>query len=457
SLLQGATLTAFLEFITTFVRSSLPSKLTFESLLNKLSSPVYADAQSVLSRQSIHSYAALVAAVAASEDDQKNAVELGTKLAEQLSHGQATDSNRLFALITLGELGKRAPEIYATAKFKPEEIILSSFSSGNEDIKLAGSIALGTLIIGSLPAYLPFLLNQISTQPRRQYLLLHALKEVIAYEMAQPEVDAAFADQVDAVWEVLERHADCAEEGMRYTVVDGGGEGGLRVMELIFDLFQAHASSPSVNMRAAVVTSVKFMITVEKKPIDDVLDTMMSSLLSAAGDANLDVRHVALVVLNSAAHNKPDLIRNRLGEVMPVVYHETNVRQELIREVEMGPFKHSVDDGLDLRKSAFECMYTLLGSCIDRLDMQTFIAALENGLKDQHDIKLLSYLILAKIAALAPVVLATELTRVCDPLKAQLNVENKANAVKQELDKNEELKRAVLQPSSPSTKIPKAR
>ena len=34
----------------------------------------------------------------------------------------------------------------------------------------------------------------------------------------------------------------------------------------------------------------------------------------------------------------------------PQLYNETQKRKELIREVEMGPFKHEVDDGLDLRK-----------------------------------------------------------------------------------------------------------
>lgn len=56
-------------------------------------------------------------------------------------------------------------------------------------------------------------------------------------------------------------------------------------------------------------------------------------------------------------------------------------------QVEMGPFKHTVDDGLDIRKAAFECMYTLLDSCLDRLDIFEFLNHVEDGLKDHYDIK----------------------------------------------------------------------
>ena len=53
----------------------------------------------------------------------------------------------------------------------------------------------------------------------------------------------------------------------------------------------------------------------------------------------------------------------------------------------MGPFKHTVDDGLDLRKAAFECMYTLLETCLARLDIFEFLSQVENGLRDHYDIK----------------------------------------------------------------------
>ncbi len=74
----------------------------------------------------------------------------------------------------------------------------------------------------------------------------------------------------------------------------------------------------------------------------------------------------------------------------------------MIREVEMGPFKHTVDDGLDIRKAAFECMYTLLDSCLDRIDIFEFLNHVEDGLRDHYDIKMLTYLMLVRLSTLCP-------------------------------------------------------
>ena len=38
-------------------------------------------------------------------------------------------------------------------------------------------------------------------------------------------------------------------------------------------------------------------------------------------------------------------------------------------------------------QAAFECMYTLLDSCLDRLDIFEFLNHMEDGLKDHYDIK----------------------------------------------------------------------
>lgn len=66
----------------------------------------------------------------------------------------------------------------------------------------------------------------------------------------------------------------------------------------------------------------------------------------------------------------------------------------------MGPFKHTVDDGLDVRKAAFECMYTLLESCLDRLDIYEYLNHVEDGLKDHYDIRVTLSLVLLAVPSL---------------------------------------------------------
>lgn len=140
----------------------------------------------------------------------------------------------------------------------------------------------------------------------------------------------------------------------------------------------------------------------QPQTIDPLLKQNIGHFLKSLEDPDMNVRRVALVAFNSAAHNKPSLVRDLLDQILPKLYAETNVKKELIREVEMGPFKHKVDDGLDIRKAAFECMYTLLDSCLDRLDIFEFLNHLEMGLKDHYDIKMLTYLMVTRLAQLAP-------------------------------------------------------
>lgn len=58
-----------------------------------------------------------------------------------------------------------------------KNVILRSLSASSEELKSSASYALGGIAIGNLQAYLPFILQEIESQPKRQYLLLHSLKE----------------------------------------------------------------------------------------------------------------------------------------------------------------------------------------------------------------------------------------------------------------------------------------
>lgn len=47
-------------------------------------------------------------------------------------------------------------------------------------------------------------------------------------------------------------------------------------------------------------------------------------------------------------------------------------------------------------------MYTLLDGCLDRIDIFEFLSHVEDGLKDHYDVKMLTYLMLVRLANLAP-------------------------------------------------------
>jgi len=152
------------------------------------------------------------------------------------------------------------------------------------------------------------------------------------------------------------------------------------------------------------------------------------------------VRHACLLTLNYATHNKPSLVRDYLKDVLPDVYAECKPHAELVRIIIIGPFKHKVDDGIETRKAAFECLYTLLETCQDCLDVSELIAnALSDGLKDEHDVKLLSHLILSRLASCAPVVLLQSLPSLLPSLKLTVEKKLKENAVKQDKDRNDEV------------------
>ncbi|XP_026962751.1 cullin-associated NEDD8-dissociated protein 1 isoform X3 [Sagmatias obliquidens] len=208
--------------------------------------------------------------------------------------------------------------------------------------------------------------------------------------------------------------------------------------------------------RSSVVTAVKFTISDHPQPIDPLLKNCIGDFLKTLEDPDLNVRRVALVTFNSAAHNKPSLIRDLLDTVLPHLYNETKVRKELIREVEMGPFKHTVDDGLDIRKAAFECMYTLLDSCLDRLDIFEFLNHVEDGLKDHYDIKMLTFLMLVRLSTLCPSAVLQRLDRLVEPLRATCTTKVKANSVKQEFEKQDELKRSAMRAVAALLTIPEA-
>lgn len=441
SLLQGQALQALQSFFAALVRSENTS---FDSLLDALitASKSSAAGGGPAGKQAYYSIAQCAAVVCLAAGD-ANCSSTVAMLINMLKGTNGFSTTTLLALLCLGEIGRRR-DLSSHAHI--ECVIIESFQSPSEEIKAAASFALGNIAVGNLSKYLPFILSQIDSQSKQQYLLLHSLKEVITRQSLDEIGNVELKEpDLEKILLLLFSHCESEEEGVRNVVAECLGKLALIEPGKLVPALLARCRSPSAFTRATVVIAIKYTILERPQPIDDYIKSCISTFLLLIKDSDRHVRRAAVSALSTAAHNKPGLIRDLLPELLPLLYDQTVIKKELIRTVDLGPFKHIVDDGLELRKGAFECMDTVLDSCQDQINYSAFITPyLLAGLSDHYDVKMPCHLILSKLSEKCGSAVLAVLDTLVEPLEKTVTNKTKQDAVKQEVDRNEDMIRSAL-------------
>ncbi|OBZ85871.1 Cullin-associated NEDD8-dissociated protein 1 [Choanephora cucurbitarum] len=445
-LLQGSALESLLNMFAAFVQArpsdySLLVKDLVDPLLHVHTSGVSAGGVAAVANKQAASTVAQSVAVLTAHASPENRDRTIREFKSYLQQPSTNDSIKYLSLLAIGEMGRR---IDLSQIENIEQEIIALFSAQSEEVKFAAAFALGNISVGNIHTYLPLILVQIKQEPKRRYLLLHALKEVITrYDTVNQ--DNSLQSASDEIWSLLlESSESDQEEGTRTVVAECLGKLALTNHAKFMPQLEERLSSSSAYVKATVATAIKYAVVDPSEDVDELLKPIMAQFLSLLQDNDLNVRRLALLTINSAAHRKPHLIRDIIPDLIPLLYAETVVKEELIHTVEMGPFKHKVDDGLEIRKAAFECMYTLLSTCLDKINVYDFLDRVCAGLDDQHDIKMLACLTLIRLSKVRPTAVTQKLDNLVTPFKTTLDFKMRSNAVKQEIEKNQELVRAVL-------------
>ncbi|KAJ3353748.1 Cullin-associated NEDD8-dissociated protein 1 [Entophlyctis luteolus] len=365
------------------------------------------------------------------------------------------EEKSLLALYVIGVIGRTInlstdyPELHV--------LLIDIFDSPSDDMKQAAAFALGNIALGNLDFYIPIIIQNLRETSKRRYIVFIALKEAISRSsigkqassplggIPAPSPLTPFAKDLWAILFESTEHA--REEGTRTVIAECLGKLLVSNTQHYLPQLVAGLQSPASVVRATVVMAIRHTFTdvASTTELDETLIEAILPFLRLLEDPDLSVRHVALTTLNSAAHNKPYLISKSLPELLPLLYNETVPKSELIHTVVMGPFKHRVDDGLEARKSAFECMHTLLEKCLATIEIFGFLDRVTAGLADlEQEIKIMNHLILQRVAFLSPVALVSRLDGMVAPLKEAIGTTPKTNAVKQEIEKINELVRSAI-------------
>ena len=234
-----------------------------------------------------------------------------------------------------------------------------------------------------MAAFLPAILDALETNPRHQYLLLAALKEVIACHTTEPSRHAGFGTYVGRVCDYLFPYADAADEGVRNMVAECLGAlltlHAAHVLPKLSKLAEA-TGEPGALQKWTVATALKCAMGGDA-PVAEI-GPSLGRFLALLKDDDLDVQRAALLMVNAAVHHQTALIVGLLpGDVLRTLFSKIEIKLE--RVVDLGPFKHKVDDGLPLRKAALSCVNTILENCPQQMDAAAFMPFLALGLADK--------------------------------------------------------------------------
>ncbi|KAF2137453.1 uncharacterized protein K452DRAFT_235848 [Aplosporella prunicola CBS 121167] len=350
----------------------------------------------------------------------------------------AADSKRqCLALAVLGEAGLRMGQ---SSPLEPQ-LFVTRFE-GKDQVPLAAAVALGRAGTGNPKTYLPFIVSTMSQASAKQYLLLHSIREILQHRSADADLLPFAQDlwqQILKASQLEDNRAIGAECIGRLTIIDP---------KTFLPQLQEFLGNTDAGTRAMVISALRYTFADTDETYDDVLRPMVIPMLTTMlRDSDLDNQRLALTTMSSAVHNKPELVLPQLQELLPLVMDRTVIKPELIREVQMGPFKHKVDDGLEVRKGAYETLYTLLDTAVARLNIPDFSERIIAGIIDDHDVRTLCNLMLTKLVHLAPDETKLRLGSIADHFKTVIATKPKENAVKQEIEKIEKSARGVAKVS----------
>ncbi|KAI1848562.1 hypothetical protein JX266_005421 [Neoarthrinium moseri] len=362
--------------------------------------------------------------------------EFITELATASKMNPPDNNRQSLALAILGEIGLR---LGAESPIKPD-LFLQQFHEEPDKVSMSAAVALGRAGAGNLPVFLPIILGSVKKAGSQQYLLLQSIREILKQVVRNSTDISSYAGNI---WDLL--FSASQYEDNKAICAECIGSMAILSPKTYIPKLQQLFQSPDPKFRAVAVQAIRYTLPDSDEAFDNMLKTVLvEMLLTVLQDSDMEIRRLAMTTLNSAAHNKPDLILPHLGELVPFVMAESVIKPELIREVQMGPFKHQVDDGLEVRKSAYETLYALMETAFSRISSLEFYDRVIAGLKDENDIRALCNLMLSKLIVIDPDETTRRLDTIAECYRKILSTKLKEGSVKQEVEKQDEANKSVL-------------
>jgi cullin-associated NEDD8-dissociated protein 1 len=407
-LLQEPALESLMNLLEQFVVSDVIDFTELFDLLNGRSN------DESLGKQSIVNLSKCIAGIVSATAPNRRSSVINSMLMQIEDKDNVNARQIVINLLVSGDVGR-----VSDLGLNPERanqlknIYLLSFHSQSDEIRHAAAYGLGRVAVGSPTIFLPPLVHALeSSDSKTRYLLLVALREFIQCHLKENQ--KSLSQSIPLILPSLLNHTADSEESDRAMVATCLGAltcvEPLLMLQTLHKLISDHSAIQStaghvdegddVSRKNAlicstVLTSIKHAISGKISVAD--LSPYMPQFLEFVKHEEISVKYASLLMLYTAVHHSPLLVASNIKDsIMPDLYNVFDLK--LTRTVDLGPFKHKVDDALPMRKSAMSIFALCLEKLPGCLDVASFMPILDKSLTDVEDIQLQAHHIIALVA-----------------------------------------------------------
>lgn len=280
--------------------------------------------------------------------------------------------NEVQASLCLGELGKLL-DLSSVANIIQQ--VSGMFKAPDEAVRTAASICLGNLSVGNPNFFLEKVFALVdAAEHHTKYLFLNTIREIIVHN---PRCLAPFISKLLPLLLEQSRNQD---EQIRGIVAENLGRLFIYYSNNMSTQIENSFKSASPLERATVTKSFKFGAARETNSVD--LELFVEFLIRLVGDGDITVRRCALESLTAIAHTQPHCVKADAPQMQNSAITMTKIDPSLIKEVDLGPFKHKIDDGIPIRKAAYGLIDTMIERLPERVDCSVVAEVAIRGLED---------------------------------------------------------------------------
>ena len=318
-----------------------------------------------------------------------------------------------------------------------KSIYLSYFESPSDDLKQAAAYSLGNAAVGSQAAFLPLIVGKLDEDNKKQqYLLLSALREFVQ-SSSRLSGGESIAASLSVILPQLSKHCGDAEESVRSMVAECMGSlAAARADAVLAQLVEIQKTHDAIdapggivaegdvtsetNARVCWTVATAIKIGISGKMDQHVLLSHMPTFVQLVKKEELHVRQAALMMVCSAVHHMPQVVSSLFKDtISPTLLEVSTLKMQ--RTVDLGPFKHKVDDALPLRKAGLSVYTACLEKMPTAIEISEFMPVLAAALADVEDIQLQAHQLLMSMCTRYPIHVISSIDSFVDPLEKTAN------------------------------------